>query len=125
MSAFSEWLNQQLEKERVGINQLALNTGLSSSGVSKLRLGQRQPEAQTVLKLAEYFKVDSDWLLALAGHRRVGHSLAQELATLEDPQLRVWMTAKNLNRLSPASRRAIICIIKTELELKANPDKPE
>jgi transcriptional regulator with XRE-family HTH domain len=114
MSKFSDWLNKQISQKGVGINQLATYTGLSSSGVSKLRLGQRNPEPETILKLADYFKVDPDWLLVLAGHRRP-LTTERDWEMVEDPELRVWLSAKNINRLAPASRRAILSIIQADV----------
>jgi transcriptional regulator with XRE-family HTH domain len=115
MSKFSDWLNEQMKLEGVSMSQLATYAGLSYSGVSKLSLGQRHPEPETVLKLANYFKVDPDWLLELAGHRK-SFTPEKDWATVNDPELRYWLSAENLNELSAASRRAIKSIIQAEIE---------
>lgn len=51
------------------MRQVAEYTGLSPSTISNIVAGKHVPEPSTCLKLAEYFKVDPDLVLEMAGHR--------------------------------------------------------
>lgn len=113
MTEFSKWLDEQLTKSGIGVNQLATYTGLSSSGISKLRLGQRNPSPKTLKKLADYFKYDYDSLLMLAGYRSAEDD--ENLHEIKDPELRAWLTAENINNLSNVSREALLAIIKADV----------
>src|SRR5690348_18807 len=110
MPKFSEWLNEQIQRKGIGINQLASYTGLSPSTISKARLDQRRPEPETVIRLAKYFQVDEDWLLAVAGHRS-GVDPEQEWSKVQNPQLRALLTPQNINNLSSAAQRSLIAIL--------------
>ncbi len=118
MSKFTEWLEEQIEQRGLGYNQLASYTGLSSSGISKLRLGQRRPSPETLRKLADYFKVDYDWLLAQAGYREE-ETLEEDWQRVIDPEMRVWLNVDNINNLSEPGRVAIIAVIKAEQAVRA------
>ncbi|MEI6043488.1 MAG: helix-turn-helix transcriptional regulator [Chloroflexota bacterium] len=106
-----------------GYNQAAKEIGFSYAALYRLRQDQRNPGPETVLQLATYFKVDPDWLFELVVDRKPSESEIEiekekEWATVNDPELRYWLNAENLNRLPASSRRAIVEIIKTGLEEK-------
>jgi transcriptional regulator with XRE-family HTH domain len=70
MSKFSEWLKKTRQQQGLGVNELGERSGTSPSAISKIESNQRNPSSHTVRKLAAFFNVDEDWLLALAGHRK-------------------------------------------------------
>jgi plasmid maintenance system antidote protein VapI len=70
MSKFSDWLNEQLTTKKVKSTQLAKGIGLSYAAVYSLTRELRNPGPETVVKIANYFEIDPDWLLALADHRK-------------------------------------------------------
>ncbi len=63
------WLGRQLKQSRRSMRQVAEYTGLSPSTISNIVAGKHVPEPSTCIKIAEYFKVDPDLVLELAGHR--------------------------------------------------------
>jgi transcriptional regulator with XRE-family HTH domain len=115
MSTFSEWLNRKIERRKVELKELAAYTGLSSRQLTRVRLGEYLPPSEVVVKIAEYFKVDANLLLAIAGLPSLVSFDEEE--EIEDPALRELITPENINQLSLPIQRGIIAIIETELEL--------
>lgn len=71
MQKFSEWLRKTRQQHNLGVNELGDLSKTSPSAISKIEANQRNPSPATVRKLATFFNVDEDWLLAVAGHRKV------------------------------------------------------
>lgn len=71
VAKFAEWLHKTRMERGLGVNELGKMSGTSPSAISKIETNQRNPSPSTVRKLATYFNVDEDWLLALAGHRKI------------------------------------------------------
>lgn len=67
--AFSRWLDQQLDKRGVSPSQLAAYLGVSHVSVGSWCKGKYLPKPANIILMAEYFKVDTDWLLTLAEYR--------------------------------------------------------
>ncbi len=63
------WLSEQLRATKRSMRQVAEYTGISPSTVHNIIVGKYVPKPATCIKLAEYFRVDSDVVLELAGHR--------------------------------------------------------
>jgi transcriptional regulator with XRE-family HTH domain len=116
VTAFSTWLIDRMGAG-IGVNQLALQVGLSPSAISKLRLGKSTPDPSTVKKLADWFGDDFDRVLALAGHREPGE-VENPWQEVTDPELKMLLVAENINQLSESSKRAIAAIIKSDLSQK-------
>lgn len=117
MSDLARWLSAEMERNELGVNQVAKYSGISSAMVSNILSGNRNPSAKVVSKLAKYFKVDEDRLLVLAGLRTAKGDEKQQ-NSIDDPDLRIWATPDNLNNLSEPVKRSIVAIIKTDLEAK-------
>jgi plasmid maintenance system antidote protein VapI len=88
MSKFSEWLNEQLTSKQVKSTQLAKGIGLSYAAVYSLTKELRNPGPETVVKIANYFEIDPDWLLELADHRKplINSQNSKEQESVSDPK---------------------------------------
>ncbi len=112
---FKTWLIDKMNETNLGINQLALYTGLSSSTISKIRVGERNPNPKTIQILAKHFKVDEDWLLTLAGHRNPTNEENPLAKVIRDKEVAIWFNTDNVRRISPKTQRMIAKIIEEEL----------
>lgn len=65
--AFIEWLNEELRKRNWSQNELARESGFTSTIISRVMNGQR-PGLEVCKKLAETFDTDLILVLERAGH---------------------------------------------------------
>ena len=67
---FTAWLRQRIEEKGQTERAVSMYAGLSEGTIwNILNHPESNPRPDTCLKLADYFKVDPDYLLYLAGHR--------------------------------------------------------
>lgn len=66
---------KSLREER-GLNQqkIAMDLQVSQASISKYELGKAEPDIGTILKLAEYFSVSTDYLLGITEVKRIVNS---------------------------------------------------
>lgn len=83
-TAFGVWLGEAMAKRGSSIRKSARGADLSPATLDNTLHGASLPDPPTCRKLAEYFGVDLDYLLQLAGHRPPS---AEPLDGL-DPELR-------------------------------------
>ena len=57
---FREWLTRQLRSRRMSLRQLAVQSGVSASTVSRVVRGDRQPSLHTALRLAHVLRSAGD-----------------------------------------------------------------
>jgi transcriptional regulator with XRE-family HTH domain len=74
-----KWLR---EKKRLGQKEVASEIGVTLSGYQKMEYNQAKPKLETLVKLAQYFKVTSDFLLGLTDNVDDLGLLADEFYTL-------------------------------------------
>lgn len=72
---FHEILNQELQKQNISQRELANRTGLTEASISQYCNGQRSPNVNTIIKIANELHVNADYLL---GHESV------ESVTIQD-----------------------------------------
>ena len=63
--AFGERLKELRQEKNIGQNQLASDLGISNASISYYETGKQEPTASTIIKLANYFNVSSDYLLGI------------------------------------------------------------
>lgn len=63
---FHEILNQELQKQNISQRELANRTGLSEVSIGRYCNGQRLPNVNTIVKIANELHVDADYLLGRA-----------------------------------------------------------
>lgn len=68
MVDFSERLKELRTEKGLSQAQLAADTGLTISAISKWEQGQRIPSALAVITLAKYFHVTTDYLLGVTDY---------------------------------------------------------
>jgi transcriptional regulator with XRE-family HTH domain len=81
--AFAQWLRQELSAHRMSQSEfereLNFAQGMSSHWVN----ANRSPSPRTIRKIAQFFGVDDDYLLTLAGYRLADEHISDE----NDPRL--------------------------------------
>ena len=106
---FSAWLKQRVEESGLSERAAAMYAGLGSTTIHLLLAHpDRTPDTDTCLKLAEWAKVDPDYLLFLAGHRpqRLPPPIP---ATLHHTILRI-------NRMPPQIQSKVIAMMNAIVE---------
>jgi len=80
----------RVEKE-ISQDVLAVSVGVTRVSISHYENGAQVPDSKTLIKMAQYFKVSSDYLLGLSDSRRVYNKLKATLATtgLSDGALKI------------------------------------
>ncbi|MFS0655116.1 helix-turn-helix domain-containing protein [Bacillus sp. 179-C3.3 HS] len=69
MNHFGEQLRMLREKRKLSVNQLAMYSGVSAAGISRIENGKRGvPKPLTIKKLAHALKVPYEDLMLIAGH---------------------------------------------------------
>lgn len=67
MDDFSGWVNEQLNARGWGYSELARRSGLSTSGISSMMTGQRQPGLEMCVGIARAFRMRPEEVLYRAG----------------------------------------------------------
>lgn len=66
-----------------GQNEIAQEIGIAPSVISKLKQGQsKDPSAETIVAIAKYFNVSTDWLLGLTDFKSTSQASKELCATL-------------------------------------------
>lgn len=60
---FNEILNQELQKQNITQRELANRTGLTEVSIGRYCNGQRSPNVNTIIKIANELHVNTDYLL--------------------------------------------------------------
>lgn len=83
MTNFGHHLRQLRERKKLTVNQLAMYSGVSSAGISRIENGKRGvPKPATIRKLADALKVPYEELMASAGY--ISASTVQEARSSYD-----------------------------------------
>lgn len=67
---FGERLKQLREEANLTMEQLAANLGTKKQTISRYEKNQREPEYATLIKIAQFFNVSTDYLLGLKDKKR-------------------------------------------------------
>lgn len=119
MQDFIIWLNKKIDDSHLSISEFARKAGLSPSGLTNILNGKRnQPDFDTLEKLSIYLNYDIISLLKLSGLNIP--EIEESWQRVEDPELRNWLTAENINALPDLARQLIIAVIKVSLEEERN-----
>jgi transcriptional regulator with XRE-family HTH domain len=112
--------NLRLEKN-ISQNELAKALGLTQQAISAYENGLREPDLETLNKLANYFNVSVDYLLGRTDIRNPSNEITK--AVSDDPELaEFWnelkdredlkLLFKQTKKLSPKAIRQVMRIIK-------------
>ncbi|MCL5265509.1 MAG: helix-turn-helix domain-containing protein [Chloroflexi bacterium] len=67
--AFAKWLSAKLAERGITASQLAAFLEVDHVSVGNWLKAKHLPEPRNIIKIAEYFKVDPDQVLEVAGYR--------------------------------------------------------
>lgn len=110
MSKFGTRLNQLRKSASLSQEEFAKKIGVSRSTIGMYEQGKREPDFETLEKIADYFNVDTDYLLGTSDKTTVipqsGYYTNPETAAaaqemFEDPDMK---TLYNLKRTMGADR---------------------
>jgi transcriptional regulator with XRE-family HTH domain len=104
--AFCRWLVTKMKERGIEQGQLAAFVKVSHVTVGNWMKGTYLPKSHNMAKLAEYFHVDLQYLMALAGQ-------SKQLARFEDLDAEALAHLYMLNRLTVRDKRIIYKAIET------------
>lgn len=80
---YKEIVPVRLKKARHEIgfsqNEVAKETGIASSKIAKIELGQQNPDVETLGILADFYEVSVDWLLGTKGIHNLNKNKKMEV----------------------------------------------
>nr|MDH3175085.1 helix-turn-helix transcriptional regulator [Bacillus pumilus] len=92
MNHFGEQLRILRENRKMSVNQLAMYSGVSAAGISRIENGKRGvPKPLTIKKLAHALKVPYEDLMLLAGH--IEQEQVHEMKPKYESVLKIYQTA--------------------------------
>lgn len=83
---FSERLTKLRKERSYSQEELGNFLNLSKSTIAMYETGRREPDHETLDKIANFFKVSTDYLLGRTGERRSAETVIKE-AISDDPEL--------------------------------------
>ena len=107
------WLKGQMQARRIGRNELVRLSGVAAGTISRITLQNYVPGVEILHKLADFFGVDRETVLELAGVIQLS-----DLPADLPPELRDL--ARRLYRLVPDERQAILRSFDAILQLVEN-----
>ncbi len=99
---FVNWLNEKMDEANRSVRYVARQLGVAHVTLRSWILGDNAPGTDGVRKLAQFFKVDEDWLLVLAGHR----SARPGISDPEREEFVMWLSS-NVDKISRRDMRAV------------------
>lgn len=116
-------LKQLRKKNKLNQTELAKGIGVSASAIGMYEQGRREPDHETLLKLANFFQVSTDFLLgnptALEQQDRavlaelILHNLTSEKALKLNTE---HFTKEDYEKMSAAIHAAVEAAVQTEQE---------
>ncbi|MDM5299487.1 helix-turn-helix domain-containing protein [Bacillus pumilus] len=92
MNHFGEQLRMLRENRKMSVNQLAMYSGVSAAGISRIENGKRGvPKPLTIKKLAHALKVPYEDLMLIAGH--IEQEKVHEMKPKYESILKIYQTA--------------------------------
>lgn len=65
MNAFAKQLKELRESSNLSQSELGKKLGFTQAGIAKWEAGTRSPSLDSLIKIAKFFKVTTDYLLGL------------------------------------------------------------
>ena len=109
----SVWLGEQMRNRRLGRNALSRHSGLSQPTITRITRYDHIPGPEVICQLADFFGVDRDTLLEIAGVVQFSDLPPELPAEIRD-------LTRRLFRLRQAEREAILRSFDQILQLVEN-----
>lgn len=117
----SERLHELIEKVGLSQKDIATNLGLSQQRFNYYVTGRREPDADTLSKIADYFDVTTDYLIGRKGKKKASPSEDGLAKLLQEPLMdEIYRAAL---QLSPEARRIILAQIEAVSGLESGTKK--
>ncbi|PED43035.1 transcriptional regulator [Bacillus thuringiensis] len=101
MRNFGAILRELRKEEKITQKELALTLKLSESTIGMYERNERQPDYDTLNRIANYFGVTTDFLLG----RTNNYKKSSSNDILNDPELGLWF--KDIKEASPEKREEL------------------
>lgn len=115
VTGIGQWLKEMIARKGTTMRQVAQYTGISVSTISNTVRGIYIPNPANCVRLAEYFKVDPDYVLQLAGHR------PQRYREEELPDFHIYVSRKFRN--NPRLQRALVAAYEALTEAREEEER--
>lgn len=113
MATFGDKLRQLMENNNVKQKELAIKLNVKRGSVSNWITNRRCPDAETIVKIADYFNVTVDYLLKDTG---IKSDELVELKELKEDYSEIEDLYKSYKELDRNNKLLIESMIKTMLE---------
>ncbi|MDI6617864.1 MAG: helix-turn-helix transcriptional regulator [Clostridiales bacterium] len=121
MATFSERMRVLRKEKSISLEKLADILGTTKATLSRYENNMREPKAEFVQQLADYFGVSTDYILGLTDVKKPADEIANAIKS--DPELMEFWNAlraredlrlffKQTRKLSPKAIKQIVKIIK-------------
>jgi len=121
---FGKRIKHLREEKNVSATQLAFHIGKGESAVRMWEIGRSKPDADTLIKIADFFDCTTDYLLGLSNYRTPAEELEYVSKTNETNQSLMndvdyinflRESTRKLSELSPDEREELYELIKLHL----------
>lgn len=97
MGEFSVVFKSLRQRERLSQQELGEKLGIAKSTISMYENGNREPDLETLEKIADFFNVDMNYLLGHARNTTKLDAASQYVPTYEDMQKLIARNGKKLS----------------------------
>ena len=111
-------LKQARIERNISQKDLARALGIGISSLSQYENGQRQPGYETILKIANYFDVTTDYLLGRKESKSPG---MDESIPRDDGERKLIQIVR---KLDPAQKALLLRLVETAVENSERPQNP-
>lgn len=103
------------KKHRISQSILAQMTGVSRSNISKIESNEIKPAASSIVAIADFFRVSTDWLLK---GEVFDASVAEDGETYDAKRTDMREAVRLLERLEPERLKRVVEFIRFELSMQ-------
>ncbi|SDC68941.1 Transcriptional regulator, contains XRE-family HTH domain [Paenibacillus sp. UNCCL117] len=110
---FHERLKNLREERKIRQMDVASKIGIARTTYASYEQGFREPDQSTLLKIADFFKVDIDYLL---GRADTPFSNPSSHDPLNDPEMQLFF--KDWDKLSPERQEEVKAFMRAQLRIQ-------
>lgn len=110
-SPMASYLEKLCRERGLSLRAASLAAGLGEATLGNVVRGYRKdPDPNTLRKIATYFNLSEEALLEMAGHRAGSEAANQSQIT--DPELRAYLSPKRINQLGPRDVQLLKAVLR-------------
>lgn len=110
-SPMASYLEKLCRERGLSLRAASLAAGLGEATLGNVVRGYRKdPDPNTLRKIATYFNLSEEALLEMAGHRAGSEAANQSQIT--DPELRAYLSPERINQLGPRDVQLLKAVLR-------------